>query len=139
MPVGFLVLLAAPQVPTSDAWHAAVQEQHAPLQFPHALDFLHDSGFVPVNMGGHKAGFYFFKEDYSRVVEQYPALSKVNLQRTVAFSLEFGHGFECASAAYSAAVLVARFHAVAFDPQGASFMSQRQLEDAAKICEQLGN
>ncbi len=140
MSLSFLVILAARQVPTSDTWQSALQEHHVPLQFSHTLDFAKSSGFVPVKVDGHESGFYLGQEDYSDLVRLYPALSKLNLQGSVAFSLVFGgHGLECASAAYSAALLVARFNAVAFDPQGASFMSEQQLVETAKICEQLGD
>jgi hypothetical protein len=139
MSLSFLVILAARQVPTSDAWQAAVREHHVPLQFTRVLNFATNSGFVPVKVDGHESGFYFGKEDYAELVGHYPALSKISLQGPVAFSLGFGgHGLECASAAYSAALLVARFNAVAFDPQGASFMSEQQLVEAAKVCEELG-
>ena len=140
MSVSFLVILAASQVPTGDAWQAALQGHHVPLQFTHVLDFGTSSGFVPVKVNGHESGFYFRKEDYSDLARLYPALSKINLKRPAAFSFGFGgHGLECASAAYSAVLLVAHFNAVAFDPQGASFMTEQQLLEAAKICEQLGD
>jgi hypothetical protein len=138
MSLSILVILAASQVPTNAAWQAALEEHRVPLQFPHVLDFAKSSGFVPVKVNGHESGFYFGKEDYSDLVLHYPALIKISLQRPVAFSLGFGgHGLECASAAYSAALLVARFNAVAFDPQGASLISEQQLLDAAKACENL--
>jgi len=139
MSVSFLVILAAGQVPTGDDWKAALREHRVPLQFTHVLDFGTNSGFVPVKVNGHESGFYFGKEDYSELGRLYPALSKINLKRPAAFSFGFGgHGLECASAAYSAALLVARFN-VAFDPQGATFMSEPQLLEAARLCEQLGD
>lgn len=138
MSVSLLVILAAGQVPTGDAWRTAVQEHYVPLQFVQVLDFGTDSGFVPVKVNGHDSGFYFGKEDYSDLVRLYPSLSKINLKGPAAFSFAFGgHGLECASASYSAALLVARFNAVAFDPQGGTFLSEQQLLEAAKICEQL--
>jgi len=138
MSVSVLVILAAGHVPTSGAWKTALQEHHVPLQFTQVLDFGTSSGFVPVKMNGHDSGFYFGKEDFSDLVRLYPALSKVDLKGPAAFSFAFGgDGLECASASYSAALLVARFNAVAFDPQGGSFVSEQQLLEVAKTCEQL--
>lgn len=90
MSLSILVILAASQVPTNIAWHAALQEHRVPLQFPHVLDFAKSSGFVPVKVNGHESGFYIGKEDYSDLILHYPALIKINLQRPVAFSLGFG-------------------------------------------------
>ncbi len=90
MSLSFLVILAARQVPTNDTWQGALQEHHVPLQFPYALDFAKNSGFVPVKVDGHESGFYIGKEDYSDLVRLYPALSKINQQGSVAFSLAFG-------------------------------------------------
>jgi len=139
MSLSLFVILAARQVPTGGAWQAALQEHRVPLQFPHVLDFAKSSGFVPVIVAGPESGFYFGKESYSELVGLYPGLSKVGLREPVAFSLGFGgHGLECASAAYSAALLVARFNAVAFDPESASRLSEQQLLEAAQLCEQVG-
>jgi len=138
MSQAIIVILAAHQLPTRDAWQAALQEHRVPLRFPHPLDLARDSGFVPVELNGHDSGFWLYRNDYSELILHYPALSKIELDAPTAFSLKFGGDFfDCASAAYAAALLIARFKAVAFDPQEAAFLSEPQLVEMAQLCQVL--
>ncbi len=140
MSLSFLVILAARQVPTSDTWQSALQEHHVPLQFPHALDSPRTQDSCRSRWTGTRAGSILAKKTIPTWLGCIQRCPRSTNKGSVAFSLAFGgHGLECASAAYSAALLVARFNAVAFDPQGASFMSEQQLVETAKMCEQLGD
>ncbi len=139
MSLSVLVVLAARQVPSSGAWQAALEEHRVPIQLAQPLDFNKTFGFVAVMVAGHDSGFYFKKQIYSDLTQYYPALSNVRIDSPVAVSLQFGNPpRECAAAVYFAALLVARFNAVAFDPQAHAFRSEQQLLEAAQQCESLG-
>jgi hypothetical protein len=138
MSMQLFVVLALHSSPTGEAWQNALKEQGVPLQFSALPDPARDTGFVPLTVLGQPSGFYFLRENYGELRGLYPALARVKLQEPVVYSLGYGgHFLECASAFYAASVLVARFGGVAFEPQGGSFMTERQLVDAAKLCEGL--
>jgi hypothetical protein len=65
-------------------------------------------------------------------------LSSIKIDHPIVYSLGYGgNALECASAFCSAAILVARFGGVAFEPQGATFMSEQDLDAAATQCEAM--
>ena len=138
MSLGLVVILAARQVPSSEIWRRALEARSVPIEFPQSLDFAHGMGFVPVRVQGKDSGVYFGRESLAELVQYYPPLSDVRLDSPVAFSLRFHDGLECACAAYSAALLVGKFQALAFSLQVASFLSEAQLIEAAKACARAG-
>jgi hypothetical protein len=136
MSVEILVLMATHQSPTSDAWQKALKEYSLPVQFSELTDLTRHTGFMPLTVRGQRSGFYFLIESYTEARTLYPVLANVKLQEPVVYSLQFGgHFLEGASAFYAAAVLVARFGGVAFDPQGGTFVTQEQLVEQGKLCE----
>jgi hypothetical protein len=138
MSMELYVVLALHSSPTGEAWQNALKEQGVPVEFNALPDPARDTGFVPLTILGQQSGFYFLREDYKELCGHYPALASVKLQEAVVYSLGYGgHFLEGASAFYAASVLVARFGGVAFEPQGGIFMTERQLLDAAKLCESL--
>jgi hypothetical protein len=111
---------------------------HAPVQFSEQFDLSKHAGFVPVSVQGRKSGFYFLLESYQELTQSYPKLAGIKLDQPVVYSLGYGgHRLECVSAFYSAAILVARFGGVEFEPQGATFMSEQELTAAAKECQAM--
>jgi len=132
------VVLGLHSSPTGEAWQNALKEQGVPVEFSPLPNPARDTGFFPVTVLGQQSGFFFVREDYGELRGHYPALASIKLQEPVVYSLGYGgHFLECASAFYAASVLVARFGGVAFDPQEGTFMTKRQLVDAAKQCEML--
>jgi hypothetical protein len=138
MAMELLVILASQHAPTAQSWESALKDSHAPVQFSVRFDPSKQTGFVPVDVQGQKSGFYFLLESYQELTQLYPKLVSINLEQPIVYSLGYGgHRLECAAALYSAAILVARFGGVAFDPQGATFVSQQELTAAAKQCQAM--
>jgi len=135
MSVDLLVILATSNAPSGEAWSRALLEEHAPVSFSAPLDVKHDSGFVPMLVDGRRSGFEFLVESYDEDADLHPVLKNVHLDNPTVYSFSFGGHFdESAAAFFSAAVLVSRFHGVAFDPQSGAFMSAKQLTDAGRLC-----
>jgi hypothetical protein len=138
MSMELYVVLALHSSPTGEAWQNALKEQGVPVEFNALPDPARDTGFVPLTVLGQQSGFYFLRGDYRELSGCYPAIASVKLQEPVVYSLRYGgHYLQGAAVLYAASVLVARFGGVAFEPQGGIFMTERQLLDAAKLCEGL--
>ena len=135
MSMELLVILASRHAPTAQSWESALKDSHAPVQFSMRFDPSTLTGFVPVSVQGQNSGFYFLRESYQELSQTYPKLVGIKLDQPIVYSLGYGgHRLECAAVFYSAAVLVARFGGIAFEPQGATFLSEQELTAAAKQC-----
>ena len=138
MSMELLIILASQRAPTAQAWESALEDSRAPVQFSVRFDPSKQTGFVPVSVEGQQSGFYFLLESYQELKQAYPKLVSVQLHQPIVYSLGYGaHRLECAAAFYSAAILVARFGGIAFDPQGGAFISEHELTAAAKQCKTL--
>jgi hypothetical protein len=133
--VELLVVLASSKAPDWASWNQALWDAHAPASLSRSVDLKHYSGFLPLRVQGHASGFYFQSESAVDVGVQYPQLANVPLAEPIVYSLSYGaHPEECAAAFLSAAVLVARFEGIAFDPQQGMLLSVEQLNDGAQQC-----
>lgn len=137
MSMELLVILASQRAPTAQSWASALKDNHSPVQFS-VFDPGKQAGFVPASVRGQKSGFYFLLENYQELTQSYPELVGIKLDEPIVYSLGYGaHRLECAAAFYSAAILVARFGGVAFDPQGQTLMSEQELTAAAEQCQTM--
>jgi hypothetical protein len=135
MGVELLVVLAASKAPDWSSWNQALWEARLPASLARSVDLKRHTGFLPVRVAGHATGFYFQLESGSDVGVQYPVLAAVPLVDPVVYSLSYsGHPEECAAAFLSAAVLVARFDGIAFDPQQNALLTLEQVKDGAQQC-----
>lgn len=67
----------------------------------------------------------------------YPELALRHLAKSKVYNLSYGRMHECASALYSATVLVSTFYGVAFDPESAKFFTAEELPATAEQCAAL--
>ena len=140
MSVDLLVILAASKAPSWDAWTHALSENHTPVGFTQAVDLHRHTGFLPVQVNGRNSGFYFHLDSYTELAARYSVVRKVHLDKPTVYSLSFGGlADECSAAFLSASILVSRFEGVAFDPQGGTLMTAKELTDAATRCSTLSH
>ena len=138
MSMELIIILALQRAPALDAWQQALNAQHIPIQFTYKADLAKHTGYLPVEVGGRKSGFYFSQDQYSDVASTYPTIASIRVEKPVVYSLEYGGDYnECASVFYAAEVLVSNFGGVAYDPQGGTVMSSQDLARTAKECEAM--
>jgi len=135
MAMTLLVVMALNRAPNAATWQRAMTESHVPVHFSRPVNLEVHSGFVPLTLRGSASGFYFLREDFADLSRHYAPLAHMTVEKPVVYSLGYGgHGLECASAFYSASVLVSQFGGVAFDPEGGELMSARSLQETAEVC-----
>jgi len=140
MSMQLFVILASTHAPDAAAWNSSMISAHVPVTLSESADLSHLSGFLPVTVKGKGTGFYFLKESYAELAAHYSTVAKVKVDAPVVYSLGYGGDFhECAAAFYSASALVSKFGGTAFDPQGGVLMSQKDLLDAAKQCQEFAD
>ena len=138
MSVDLLVILATSKAPSWDAWTHALSETHTPVSFTQAVDLHRHTGFLPVQVNGRMSGFYFHLDSYTDSAAHYAVVRKVHLDKPTVYSMSFGgNPDECNATFLSASVLVSRFEGIAFDPQGGTLMTAKELTDAATQCSTL--
>jgi hypothetical protein len=136
MSINLLIILAAHSAPTPASWEKALADTHVPVHFTEPFDPGKQAGYLRVTVNDRPSGFYFHRDNYVVLARDFPALSGVKLQQPIAYSFRYGqHPLECAASFYTAAVLVARFGGTVFDPQAATFLSEKDLMESAKQCQ----
>jgi hypothetical protein len=104
-------------VPTREAWQAAIDSLGLPVQLSLELSPTGNSGFSPVLLKGVSSGFELSLCEASEVLKSYPRLSSEigNRDRVLTFSWG-GDLSECACVLASVAALAKRFRARAYYP-----------------------
>jgi hypothetical protein len=138
MSMNLMVLLPADQSPTIEAWQRALTEPSLPVRFSSLPDLTRSVGCIPVSLRGQPSCFYFFHESYAEACTHYPLLASVKLQQPVIYSLQYGGDFWKPRASLTQPLCWSLGSVgVAFDPQGAIFVSEEQLLDGAGLFEAL--
>jgi hypothetical protein len=131
-----LVILATGHAPDASAWNRALSEAHLPAVLAQDIDLSKHTGFLPVNVGGEKTGFYFLLQSFQELAAHYPAVAALKVEQPMVYSLGYGGDLkECAAVFYSASALVEKFGGIAFDPQGGNVLGAKELIAAAKECQ----
>jgi hypothetical protein len=138
--ISLLIILASQRAPTAATWEKALADSQVPVHFSLPFDPDKLSGYLRVTVNDRPSGFYFTRDNYAVLSRDFPALAGVKLEQPIAYSLRYGeHPLECAATFYSASVMVARFGGVVFDPQAATFMTEKDLTAAAKECQRTSD
>ena len=92
-----------------------------------------------LSFAGRKTGISIMQVSCSELVEYYPAVAGIKVEKPVVYELGYGGDWlEAATAFYAASVLVSRYGGTAFEPQGGIVMDAEALLEAARQCEQEG-
>jgi hypothetical protein len=138
--MALFVILAGGHAPDVPAWNKALVDARSPAVLAQGIDLSKHTGFLPVTVGGNQTGFYFLLESFPELAAHYPAVAALKIEKPVVYSLGYGGDLnECAAVFYSAFVLVEKFGATAFEPQGGIVMAAKDLLGAAKECQEMSS
>ncbi len=135
MSLELVLVFALASPPSLDNLQSALDREGTPIRFSPSDDLQEHTGFLPVDYGANKTGFYVTQLTYKELTADYPQAKIPSGAARAVISLGFGgHFLECASVFHVASVLVSEFGAQAFDTESTNYMSVADIKGTAAAC-----